>query len=535
MSKLETWRIIALLVRCWVKGMFSRVALLGLLIGESFGIIFIFFASNTLLSFSTKFGLGAGLSNLALSLILAFVLVGLIQSGLNGSGLPVSAADVDYVFTSPLKTREIFAAKVLANSLTTMLFSFPPMLALYLRLSSFYNAPAATAILAGLVTLLFFLLGLILSADLSLSLSFSIGPRLKLLRNALVILIVAISFIPVSLLIPGAPPGLTAITRILPSGVTAELSVGLVSGASWSLAWALDLILLFTWLAALVFLGVRMSKQHFYEVLQVEDAATSTDNLDRSKVTSQMETAGQSIWTIVRMKESVLMQRTKERRGLLISALFLAGFMIIYSLAGTFQSSPTSFLFILFIIGSFGSGNAYRWLEKERLWIIKTSTLDVRRYVKEVYSARVTPLVLLLIPVTVAVGIPLIIGQLNQPRTLLSITLALPVALEIAAIMMGGGMYFASRYGQSTSDDILSSQTRELMDIKRFLYQTIINLTLVSPLMGLVLVAGLPLLAQAPLVLLAPLLIAVSLGYTYGTLRGLLNAAGNSIIRREDL
>ena len=533
MGKLETWRIIVFLVRYWVKGTFSRVALLSLLIGESFGIVFILFASNTFLSFSTKFGLGAGLSDLALSLILAFVLVGLIQSGLNGSGLPVSEADVDYVFTSPLKTREIFAAKVLANSLTTMLFSFPPMLALYLRLSSFYNAPPTTAILAGLVTLLFLLLGLILSADLTLSLSFSFGPRLKLLRNALVTVVVAISLIPITLLIPGSPLGLTAITRILPSGLTAELSVGLVSGGSWNLTSALDLILLFTWLTALILLGVRMSKQHFYEVLQVEDAVT--DKLDKSKAISQMETAGQSIWSVVRMKENVLMQRTKERRGLFISTLFLAGFMIIYSLAGTFQSSPTSFLFILFIIGSFGSGNAYRWLEKERLWIIKTSTLNVRRYVKEVYRARITPLILLLTPVTVAVGIPLIIGQLNQPRTLLSIMLALPVALEIAAIMMAGGMYFAARYGQSTTDDILSTQTRDLMDIKRFLYQTIINLALVSPLMGLVLAAGLPLLAQAPLVLLAVLLVAVSLVYTYGTLSGLLNAAGNSITRREDL
>jgi putative ABC exporter len=533
MGKLETWRIIILLVRYWVKGTFSRVALLSLLIGETFGIVFILFASNTFLSFSTKFGLGAGLSDLALSLILAFALVGMIQNGLNGSGLPVSAADVDYVFTSPLKTREIFAAKVLANSLTTVLFSFPPLLALYLRLSSFYHAAPSTAILAGLVTLLFLLLGLILSADLTLSLSFSIGPRLKLLRNSLVILIVAISLIPITLLIPNAPSGLTALTRILPSGLTAELSVGLISGATYNLTWALDLILLFTWLAALILLGVRMSKAHFYEVLQVEDAPT--DKLDKSKVTSQMETAGRSIWTVVRMKEKVLMQRTKERRGLLISALFLAGFMIIYSLAGTFQSSPTSFLFILFIIGSFGSGNAYRWLEKERLWIIKTSTLDVKHYVKEVYRTRVTPLILLLTPVTVAVGIPLLIGQLNQPRTLLSIALALPVALEIAAIMMSGGMYFAARYGQSTSDDILSSQSRELMDIKRFLFQTVINLALVSPLMGLVLVTGLPLLAQIPLVPLAFLLILVSLGYTYGTLNGILNAAGNSISRREDL
>lgn len=514
--------------------MFSRVAFIGLIVGEGFGIVFILFISNTLLSFSTKFGLGTGISDLAFSLVFAFMLVGFIQSGLTGSGIAVTAADVDYVFTSPLRTREIFAAKVLASSLLTM-FAFPVLFALYLRLSFFYNAAPVAAVFAGLVTLLFLVLCLILGADVSLSLGFSIGPRLKLLRNALVAVIVLISFIPITLLIPGIPSGLIALTRILPSGLTAELSVGLVSGGSWSLTWALDLALLFAWIVVLAFLGVRMSRQHFYEVLQVEDPSTSTDNMNGIKVTSQFETAGHSIWSVVRMKEGVLMRRTKERRNLLFSALFLAGFMVIYSLAGTFQSSPTSFLFILFIIGSFGSGNAYRWLEKERLWIIKTSTLDVRRYVREVYRARVTPLILLLIPVTVAVGIPLIITQLSQSSSLRSIILALPAALEIAAIMMGGGMYFASRYGQSTSDDILSSQTQELMDLKRFLLQTIINLLLVTPLMGLVLAAGLPLFTPVPLILLSILLVAASLAYTYGILTTILNAAGNSITRREDL
>ena len=52
--------------------------------------------------------------------------------------------------------------------------------------------------------------------------------------------------------------------------------------------------------------------------------------------------------------------------------------------------------------------------------------------------------------------------------------------------MMAGGMYFAARYGQSSTDETLTSQGQDLADIRRFLYQTIINLSLVAPLMGLV-------------------------------------------------
>ena len=99
----------------------------------------------------------------------------------------------------------------------------------------------------------------------------------------------------------------------------------------------------------------------------------STDGEGGEKGSSRLETRGRSVWAVVRAKERVMMSRTKETRSMLINTLFLAGFMVIYSLSGVFQSSPTSFLFILFIIGSFGSGTAARWLEKERLWIIKTS------------------------------------------------------------------------------------------------------------------------------------------------------------------
>jgi hypothetical protein len=210
---------------------------------------------------------------------------------------------------------------------------------------------------------------------------------------------------------------------------------------------------------------------------------------------------------------------------------------VIYSLSGVFQSSPTSFLFILFIIGSFGSGTAARWLEKERLWIIKTSPLDLTRYVREAYRARVTPLLLLLSPVAAAVGAPLVLGDLKHPASLLPIGLSLPGALEVAAIMMAGGMYFAARYGQSTADDLLLAQGQDLTDVKRFMYQTVINLLLVSPIMALVLAAG-PLASDfggSSLALLSAALLAVALAYTVLILNYLLSAAGRSLRAREDL
>ena len=294
--------------------------------------------------------------------------------------------------------------------------------------------------------------------------------------------------VPIALLIPGAPSLLGPLTQVLPSGLAAALSVGLVSGSPIGLVQGLELLVLLAWFAAFLLLGFRMSRNHFYEVIQVMDSEGSRDEL--GKVTTRLETAGRSVWSVVRLKERLVMVRTKERRALLINALFLSGFMLIYSLSGVFQSSPTSFLFILFIIGSFGAGSATRWLEKERLWIIKTSDLDLRGYVRQVYRARVAPLLLVLTPVTVAVGLPLVISDLGKEGTLLSIILSLPGALEIATITMGGGMYFASKYGQSTTDDILTSQTQDLTDIRRFLYQTAMNLALVAPLMGLVIERG---------------------------------------------
>jgi hypothetical protein len=142
-----------------------------------------------------------------------------------------------------------------------------------------------------------------------------------------------------------------------------------------------------------------------------------------------------------------------------------------------------------------------------------------------------------LIPVTVAVGVPLVLSQLSTPSLLLGVVLALPGALEIAGITMAGGMYFASRYGQSSADDILSSQAQELADIRRFLFQTIINLIMVSPIILLVLVseALATILGPEALPVLAVGLVLVSIAFTGISINILLNGAGDAVTRREDL
>ncbi|HEX4919218.1 MAG TPA: putative ABC exporter domain-containing protein, partial [Candidatus Bathyarchaeia archaeon] len=477
------------LVRYWVKGRFTKGTLAGLAVGEGFSIIFILFGSSTYLAFSNKVGLSTGLSEVAGSLLLAIYLVGLIQSGFNGSGLPVSGSDVDYVFTSPVPPRQVFAAKVLLNSLTTVLFGFPPILVLYLRFTSYYDTSWALALLAGLVTLVFLVIGLLLSADITLSLGHGIGKRKTLWRNSFIALVLAISLLPITLLIPGIPDYVALATRVFPNGLAAAVSVGLVSGTIASTSYIVDLVLLFAWLIGFLALGVRLARGHFYELLEV--SVPGMEKFDRPNQRSRLNTRGKSLWSAVRSKERILISRTREARALLINALFLSGFLVIYALSGSFQSSPTSFLFILFIIGSFGSGTASRWIEKERLWILKSSAVSMRRYVKEVYRARVAPLLFYLSPVTVAVGVPLVASQLDQPSLLLGVILALPGALEIASITMAGGMYFASKYGQSSTDDILSSQAQELADIRRFLFQTVINLAMVSPVIVLVLLSEL--------------------------------------------
>jgi hypothetical protein len=534
--KLNSWSTIFTLVRYWMKGRFTLVTAIWMAIGEVFSIVIVLFVGGTFLSFSSKFDLGGGLSYIGLSLLFALFLIGLIQSGFNGSGLPVSAADVEYVFTSPVKPREIFAAKVLMNSFTTVVLSFPPILTLYLRFAASYGTSLFAALLAGVATLAFFVLGLFFSADITLSLNSRIGDRLKAVRNALLVAVAAIGLLPLGLLIPGAPQILAQATGILPSGLAAEISFGLVSGAPWNFDTLIDVVLLGTWFVVLLGLGVKLSRQNFFEVLQINDPS-SDDRLKETKVGSRLDTEGKSLWSVVRAKERIVMSRTKETRSLLINALFLSGFMVIYSLSGVFQSSPTSFLFILFIVGSFGSGNATRWLEKERLWLVKTSAINLKRYVREVYRARITPMLLVLAPVAAGVGAPLLLEKVSDPGSLVTIGLSLPTALEIAALTMAGGMYFAARYGQSSNDDTLTSQGQDLADVKRFLYQAIINLGLVAPLMGLVLAAE-PLLGffgGSTALQVAIILGTVALFYTFGILRFVLSKAGNSLETREDL
>jgi ABC-type bacteriocin/lantibiotic exporter with double-glycine peptidase domain len=102
---------------------------------------------------------------------------------------------------------------------------------------------------------------------------------------------------------------------------------------------------------------------------------------------------------------------------------------------------------------------------------------------------------------------------------------------------MAGGMFFASKYGQSSMDDILSSQQQELADIRRFLFQTIINLVIVSPLILLVFVSEtlVTILGPGYLPILAVGLVSVSILFTSLSINFLLNKAGDAVNRREDL
>lgn len=534
---MDSRSMVPTLIRYWMKGRFTKVTAVWMAIGEAFAVALVLFIGGTFLSFSSKFSIGSGLSYVGLSLFFALFLVGLIQSGFNGSGLPVSSADVDYVFTSPVSSRDIFVAKVLMNSFTTVLLAFPPVMALYLRLAESYGTSLLAALLAGVVTLAFFVTGLFFSADITLGLNSSVGPRLRAVRTAVLVAVAVISLLPITLLISGAPPVLAQASAVLPSGLAASVSFTLIHGSAWDLTDAIDVLLVLVWLAGLLSVGVSLARRNFLEILQINDPNADRGGLKDSNVTSTLVTEGRSVWAVVRSKERILMQRTKEMRSLFINALFLSGFMVIYSLSGVFLSSPTSFLFLLFIIGSFGSGNASRWLEKERLWLVKTSAIDLERYVREVYRARVTPLLLVLAPVAAAVGTPLIFEKLGQPGSTLAIGLSLPEALEVAALMMAGGMYFAARFGQSSVDETLNTQGMDMADVKRFVYQALINFSLVIPLMGLVLGAAplLTLLGDSALVPLGVVMGISGLLYTGAVLRFTLGRAGSSLEKREDL
>ncbi|MDA4111791.1 MAG: hypothetical protein OK439_04585 [Thaumarchaeota archaeon] len=531
-------RNVWILLRYWVKGRFSRTTLIAILLGEIAFSIFVLFAGSTFLSFSSRFGQGgAQITEVSWSLVLGFYLIGLVQSGFSGAGLPVSSADVDYVFTSPVKTSEMFAAKILLNSIA-VLFSFPPIFLLYLRSTFFYGTPAVTAIAAGFITVVFFLMGLLLSADVTLALRANTGRRMTAVKYGFMGAILVLSLIPIALVIPGAQTSfLSNFIRLLPSGTVAEITVGLVGGLAISLErYIFDLSILSAWLVMLLFIGTRLSQRQFYELLQVTDSSQVDQSKDHVEV-SKLNPQGRSVWSVVRTKERILMNRTKEGRGQVFSALILSVFLVVYALAGTFTSSPTSFLFILSIIGSFGSGNAMSWIEKERLWILKTSSISLRRYVKQVFIARVTPLLLYLTPAIAAVGALLIASNIGKPETLLGISLALSGSIQIAAITMGGSMYFASKFAQSSTDDIISLQAQDMTNIKRIVLQTVINLIMVGPLMVLVLAGGwlTGIFGVGSIIPIGVFLSMVGVSYTVLLLNVILNGAGDSINKREDL
>src|SRR5579872_2382595 len=238
LSLIQSWQNIGLLARYWLKGRFTKATAIGMLLGELAFSGFILFAGSTFLSFSSRFGAtgGAQLSEASWTLVLSFYLIGLIQVGLSGFGLPITTADVEYVFTSPVKTFEVFFAKLLQSSVTIFL-TFPPIFLLYLRSALFYKTPIETAVIAGLITLVFFTIGLVLSADITLAFRSDAakGKKVTILKYVFAGTILAISFIPLSFMIPGAVPAsyspiLTSLVNLLPSGVVAQISVGLVSG-----------------------------------------------------------------------------------------------------------------------------------------------------------------------------------------------------------------------------------------------------------------------------------------------------------------
>src|SRR5439155_26586034 len=98
-------------------------------------------------------------------------------------------------------------------------------------------------------------------------------------------------------------------------------------------------------------------------------------------------------------------------------------------------------------------------------------------------------------------------------------------------------MWFASEYCQSSTNDILSAQAQDLPDIRRFLFQTFINLIMVSPIILLVLVseALASETGRATLPILTTGLVLVSIVFTGLSINLLLNRAGDAITRREDL
>jgi hypothetical protein len=110
-----------------------------------------------------------------------------------------------------------------------------------------------------------------------------------------------------------------------------------------------------------------------------------------------------------------------------------------------------------------------------------------------------------------SVGSLLILTNLARVATLFRVSIALDGAVEIAVITMVGSMYFASRYAQSSGDEILSSQGQDLANLKRTIIQTLVNFIFIAPIMALVFSMSL-----------------IGAGL-------ILNRAGDTIAKREDL
>src|SRR5207244_6317503 len=102
------------------------------------------------------------------------------------------------------------------------------------------------------------------------SLGHGIGERKKLWRNLFIVLVLVLSLLPITLLIPGIPVEIADVTRILPNGLAAMVSVGLVSGTPGGLDYIGDLPLLLACLGGFLVLGVRLARGSFYDLLEVE-------------------------------------------------------------------------------------------------------------------------------------------------------------------------------------------------------------------------------------------------------------------------
>ena len=163
------------------------------------------------------------------------------------------------------------------NSVTTVLLSFPPIFALYLRFAESYGTPSCVRRPGG-------------DGD---SRLLRDGPLPERRHHPVAELEARAATealqervdggghrrsasCPLALLIPGAPPFLGEVVDVLPSGLAAQVSFGLVSGARWTRrTTGLASRLSVRGSSASSRLGVRMSRGQFYEVLQLEDQAAS--------------------------------------------------------------------------------------------------------------------------------------------------------------------------------------------------------------------------------------------------------------------